>query len=82
MVSGVSGTTANGSFLITVVDSDHFELDGTDGSAEAFTFDSATVTRTLRTAHLAPNPVVTEFLKLVYAETADMMAAARSWPRR
>ena len=77
VVAGVSGTAANGSFLISVVDLDHFELDGSDGSGEAsFTSDAATAARTLRTTHLAPNPVVTEFLKLVYAETADMMAAA------
>jgi hypothetical protein len=77
VVSGVSGTTANGSFLITVVDEDRFELDGSDGTSDPpFTFDEAVVARTLRTTHLAPNPVVTEFLKRVYAETADLMAAA------
>src|SRR5690606_8735828 len=36
----------------------------------------AVVIRTLRTTHLAPNEVVTDFLKQVYLETADMMAAA------
>lgn len=76
VVSGVSGTTANGSFLITVVNEDRFELDGSDGTADTpFTFDDAVVIRTLRTTHLAPNPVVTAFQKRIYAETADMMAA-------
>ncbi len=77
VVSGVSGTTANGAFLITVVNEDRFELDGTDGTSDApFTFDNAAVIRTLRTTHLAPNPVVTDFQKRIYTETADMMAAA------
>lgn len=81
VVSDVSGNiAANGSFVITVISPDIFTLDGSNGTASGnYTFaptGNDFVRRTLKTTHLAPNPVVANFLKAVYTETADLMAAA------
>jgi hypothetical protein len=81
VVSGVPGNSAaNGSFVITVVSADLLTLDGSNGTASgAYTANPVGndfVRRTLKTTHLAPNPVVASFLKSVYTETADLMAAA------
>lgn len=78
VVTGIAEVGEEGSFFITVIDPDRFTLDGSDGTSSLTELDasSAMVRRTLRTTHLAPNTVVRNFLKAVYAETADLMAAA------
>jgi hypothetical protein len=67
VVSGVpDNLAANGSFVITVISPDLFTLDGSNGTASGnYTFDPTGndfVRRTLKTTHLAPNPVVANFL--------------------
>ncbi len=75
LIADVLGNTAaNGTFTITVVDADRFTLDGSVGSA-GYT-SGGEVRRTLRTTHLAPNTPVTDFLKAVYLETADLAQAS------
>ena len=75
LVAGVGGVSgANGTFLITVVDEDRFTLDGSQGGGSYS--GGGLARRSLKTTHLAPNPVVSAFLERVYRETADLGAAA------
>lgn len=79
-----SGTpSADGTWAITVVDADTLQMDTATGAGDfnSSAPDSQTVRRRLITTHLAPNGVVTDFLKDVYLETADLQAAAGLTPR-
>lgn len=85
-VEGFTPTgTANGdgTWTITTLDADRFQLDLATGPGDfdAGAPDSQTVRRRLITTHLAPNAVVTDFLKEVYLETADLQAAVGLTPR-
>lgn len=74
---------ADGTWTVTVLDPDTFQLEGSTGRGDFLTSapDSQVVRRRLLTTHLSPNPVVTDFLKAVYLETADMQSAAGLTPR-
>ncbi len=78
---------SDGSWRVTVVDADHIRLDQATGlgdfnpSPADEDADKQVVRRSLKTDHLAPNAVVTDFLKRVFVETADIQASAGLTPR-
>ncbi len=74
-INGVGGNTAaNGTWTITRVDSNQFDLNGAAGNG-AYTGGGMSV-RNLQTTHCAFSAVVKDYVKVAYKEMADLMSAA------
>ena len=87
-VSGVQGNTAtNGTWAITIIDADHFSLNGSVGNGTFVAYDpngtNASIplcSRNLQTIQCAFSSPVTNYMKEVHLEMAQLMQTAGLTP--